>query len=546
MTNEMTEPTMKRTDDTIIVAQGRSKLVQRMLAKKAYADMEVGKRHGLVVIRTLNGYRVILPPELWKRMIRFGLAICERDIHRHGWHKCIGGPDSSVRCVVGLRDAKNAEVVKRDLVRLSLHFVVIVVERFMIVELLMWQGHCRGGQRYVIAALEYVTRYAVAAAVEDHTAENVAAFLMKNVVIRFGPFRELLTDAAPELTGHAIEELVQLLQAKQTNPVPYRPQMIGLVERHHRTWKDVVAVYMQREEQHDWETFVDFAVYAYNSASHSTVALSPNELMMGRRLRQPKELLRATNVTEAGDLTEYHLRLVQSLKLSHECAEIARRKEHRRQARYYDRKVRNQRKFKIGDRVWLFRPSRGPKVTKFVQFWIGPLKIVDERGYENFLLQQEDGKGENEQVIAHVSFLVTYHYPVDQLRCVADDIENELRWESEDSSEWCEGEAPGSAIDIAAAAPIRAATATSSPKRGRCPVGCEVDEQLKGVQLVELRRRRRLNKARQYVLEYEVRPVQSKADGSSESERLWIVVEEYDTLFDTGQDVEDLEFGEDV
>jgi len=82
------------------------------------------------------------------------------------------------------------------------------------------------------------------------------------VVLRFGPFRELLTDGAPELTGKAIDQLVQMLQARQTNPVPYRPQMIGLVERFHRTWKDCVAMYMAEEGQHDWELWVKFAVYA--------------------------------------------------------------------------------------------------------------------------------------------------------------------------------------------------------------------------------------------------------------------------------------------
>ncbi|KAE8953240.1 hypothetical protein PR001_g32958, partial [Phytophthora rubi] len=83
--------------------------------------------------------------------------------------------------------------------------------------------------------LEYVTRYAVARSVVKHTADNVAAFLMDEVVLKFGVFRELLTDGAPEMTGRVIELLVNLLQAKQTNPVPYRPQMIGLVERFHRT-----------------------------------------------------------------------------------------------------------------------------------------------------------------------------------------------------------------------------------------------------------------------------------------------------------------------
>ncbi|KAE8962206.1 hypothetical protein PR001_g29782 [Phytophthora rubi] len=71
-----------------------------------------------------------------------------------------------------------------------------------------------GGQRYVIAAIEYVPRYAVAVTVPRHTAENVAEFLMRHVVLRFGPFRELLTDGAPELTGSVIEQLVVMLQAQ--------------------------------------------------------------------------------------------------------------------------------------------------------------------------------------------------------------------------------------------------------------------------------------------------------------------------------------------
>ncbi|KAG2771021.1 hypothetical protein Pcac1_g18161 [Phytophthora cactorum] len=73
----------------------------------------------------------------------------------------------------------------------------------------------------MIAAVEYVTRYAVAATIKQHTAENVARFLMQKVFLQFGPFRELLTDGAPELTGLVMEQLVELLQAQQVNPVPY-------------------------------------------------------------------------------------------------------------------------------------------------------------------------------------------------------------------------------------------------------------------------------------------------------------------------------------
>ncbi|OWY97893.1 hypothetical protein PHMEG_00031471 [Phytophthora megakarya] len=55
---------------------------------------------------------------------------------------------------------------------------------------------------------------------------------------------------------------------------------------------------MQGESQQDWDSWVYFTVYSYNSGSLSTVLLSPIELMMGRRLRSPNELLRADRDTD--------------------------------------------------------------------------------------------------------------------------------------------------------------------------------------------------------------------------------------------------------
>eukprot|EP00644_Phytophthora_capsici_P009475 jgi/Phyca11/107546/e_gw1.13.372.1 len=214
-----------------------------------------------------------------------------------------------------------------------------------------------------------------------------------------------MTDGAPELTGKLIEELVILLQARKTNPVPYRPQLVGLVERFNRTWKDIVAISMNDGRQRDWDRWVSFAVYAYNSGRHSTVALSPNELMMGKRLRSPNELLRAASRREAGELDEYHRKLISTMKESHAIAERARGREQERQARYYTRKVRQTKTFKPGDHVWMFRPPRGPGASKFVHQWVGPLRILEPAGYDNFLLEREDGE-DAERLLAHVSFLV--------------------------------------------------------------------------------------------------------------------------------------------
>ncbi|GMG16605.1 unnamed protein product [Phytophthora fragariaefolia] len=276
--------------------------------------MEVTTAFGLIVIRTPRGRRVILPPSLW--------PVVFKDCHDSVWAGHLRATHTYARIAqlywwsnlqrevkswvrgcqeCGSRKARPREVIPPlrslgggdagDRWALDVAGPVPISD---------------GGQRYVIASVEYVTRYAVAVAVEEHTAERVAKILMQSVVPKFGVFRELLTDGVPELTGKSMEQLVLMLQAEQVNPVPYRPQMVGLVERFNRTWKDLVATYMHKDGPNDWNVWIDFAVCPYDSGKHSTVAISPNELMLGRRLRPPNELLRKTNAREAGELTIYH------------------------------------------------------------------------------------------------------------------------------------------------------------------------------------------------------------------------------------------------
>ncbi|KAE9022939.1 hypothetical protein PR001_g13031 [Phytophthora rubi] len=438
-----TGDTLQLTDAEVVEAQQHSRLVQKLMAAGEYRGMPVERSYGLVVVNTQSGKRVVLPPALW--------AVVFKEMHGSVWAGHLRAPHAYGRVsqlywrpnlqrevkkwVRGCQDCGSRKARPREVVPplRSIHgeevgdrWALDVAGPFPVAD---------GGERYVVAALEYVTRYAVARCVTRHTADNVATFLMEDVVLRFGAFRELLSDGAPELTGELIEKLVDLLQARQVNPVPYRPQMVGLVERFHRSWKDCVATYMANEQQNDWNLWVKFAVYAHTSANHSTVALTPNELMMDRRLRAPNELLRSTQTSEAGELPHYHARLVAAMATSHEHAEAARAKEQERQARYYNRRTRQARTCNPGDRVWIYNPPCGAKATKFVHRWMGPARIIEAAGYDNFLLQREDRSGTREVVIAHVSFLTSYHYPEPLLERAAEDIDAQLEYEAQGGEE---------------------------------------------------------------------------------------------------------------
>ncbi|GMF28837.1 unnamed protein product [Phytophthora fragariaefolia] len=197
-----TEQTLQVADDEIVEAQRRRKKVQKLLQAGVYNGMKVEQMYGLATIDTEHGKRVVLPTALWVLYWWLGL-LREVNMWVRGCQEC-GSRKARPRSVISpLRSIRGGDVGDRWALDVAGPFLV-----------------ANGGDRYVIATLEYVTRYAVAKCVTQHTAENVATFLMEEVVHKFGAFRELLTDSAPELVGKVIEQLVILLQASQINPVP--------------------------------------------------------------------------------------------------------------------------------------------------------------------------------------------------------------------------------------------------------------------------------------------------------------------------------------
>jgi len=204
--------------------------------------------------------------------------------------------------------------------------------------------------------------------------------------------------------------------------------LLGLVERFHRTWKDIVSLYVD-EEQTDWDDFVPSALYAYNSARHATHGFQPNELMMGRKLRMPAELLRRSRLTYPNStLAEYHEVLIKDLETARELAAVALQKEQARQAIYYNRRnVRQRGVFEPGQLVWIYRPARGPGITKFGHRWRGPGQVVESTGYDNFKVKMlESGR----ELVTHCSFLLPFYYPTHLLEQMAKDIALELRDEA--------------------------------------------------------------------------------------------------------------------
>lgn len=419
------------TDDEIRLHQVDDKFVRRLKETGSYKGQKLKEINGVVHVRGADGVlRVVLPVALRAKALREAHdsiyaghlrtpQTFARVTNTYWW------PDVRTQVKLWVRSCRDCGTRKTQpkavIPPLRSQGVGDVGDRWAI-DVAGPLPVTPNGNRYVIAAIDYASRYAIAVATPSHTAEHVARFIAERVVLVHGPMRELTMDGAPELNGKVVKQLAKLLQARQMTPVPYRPMLLGLVERYHKVWKDMVSMYVD-EQQDDWDQWLPSAAYAYNGARHGTTGFTPNELMMGRRLRSPNELLRTSRVTMVGKWSEYHRQLVKHLERASEVAKLAIRRDQLRRERYYNQRVRERSHYAVGDIVWILKPPRGKGVTKLAHQWVGPARIDADAGFDNWRVTRLDTQ---DDLIVHCSFLLSYHYPPGQRETVADKILREL------------------------------------------------------------------------------------------------------------------------
>ncbi|KAG6614839.1 RNA-dependent DNA polymerase [Phytophthora cinnamomi] len=148
--------------------------------------------------------------------------------------------------------------------------------------------------------------------------------------------------------------------------------------------------------------------------------------MMGRKLRAPSELLRSRGITQTGPTAEYHRRLVNNTTKATSAAHSAQAKDQLRRERYYSRRVRHDVEFGVGALVWVFKPPRGKGITNLAHQWVGPARIVQAAGFDNWEVVRDDT---DEHWIHHCSFLVSSRCPSDSLGVIAEKLLAELEQE---------------------------------------------------------------------------------------------------------------------
>ena len=93
----------------------------------------------------------------------------------------------------------------------------------------------RTGARYIITAVEYVTKWAEAEPVDTFSSEIATNFIYENIITRFGCPITLISDQGSHFFNKTIKTLTYQFQIDHRRSIAYHPQSNGAIEAFNKT-----------------------------------------------------------------------------------------------------------------------------------------------------------------------------------------------------------------------------------------------------------------------------------------------------------------------
>jgi transposase InsO family protein len=147
------------------------------------------------------------------------------------------------------------------------------------------------GHRFIVVAIDYLTKFAKVRALKSSVKQEVTRFLYERIFIRFGAPFEIVSDNGPQFLSEVVENLLAHLVVKHRFTTMYKPNTNGLVEKTNRTLCSMLA---KEAEVHvnicDWDLKIHHVVWVYNTTYKTATGYSPFRLTYGMEAFLPIEL----------------------------------------------------------------------------------------------------------------------------------------------------------------------------------------------------------------------------------------------------------------
>ena len=278
----------------------------------------------------------------------------------------------------------------------------------------------KGGCTHLLTAICMATRWPEAIPLKSITARAVATGLL-DIFSRVGIPRQLLSDQGTQFTGAVLKQVCEGLHIDLIKTTPYHPEGNGVVERMHGPLCAMLKKAVR--EGHDWVSQVPFALFALRAAPNRDTDFSPFELVYGRRVRTPLDVIhQGWCKEEFEDLNcgEWADWLISKLECWHELMRERGVEASKRRKDEFDRKAVC-RELEVGDLVLIRIPGL---TAKLEESWKGPYPVTKKLNRVNYRVETSKGRAS----VLHINNLKRYferEAEVLRLAVVAEDFGEE-------------------------------------------------------------------------------------------------------------------------
>jgi hypothetical protein len=229
------------------------------------------------------------------------------------------------------------------------------------------------GNKYILTFQDELSKFLVAIPIPRQDAETVAQEFVTNIVLKLGTPSKILTDQGSNFLSEVFKNTCKMLKIKKLQTTPFHPESNGGLERSHRILKEYLRHYIE-EDQGNWDVWVPYAVYVYNTSIHTSTGYTPFELVYGFKSNMPSAL--QENPSAQYNYDSFLVELKSRLQTAHSIARDRLIGHKEKSKEYYD-KTAKEATFRVGDKVLLYDETvRRGRSKKLSSQWLGPYEII--------------------------------------------------------------------------------------------------------------------------------------------------------------------------
>lgn len=234
------------------------------------------------------------------------------------------------------------------------------------------------GNTNILVMIDQFTKWVEIVPLPSQTAEITAKAAVNEFFTRFGCPFSIHSDQGKNFESGLFKSLCETFRIYKSRTTPYRPSANGQVERVNRTLMDAVRCFVSKS-QDDWDEFLPQLACALRSSVNRMTGLTPNEMMLGREITLPSDLVfRPPKKENSENEQEYIERLKEALHQAHEIARRTLKTTQRHMKKDYDLKL-HKNEYKPGDLVYILDMAHVKgRSKKLDPPWKGPGIIVEK------------------------------------------------------------------------------------------------------------------------------------------------------------------------